>query len=108
MVRFTGGEQHTQHARKKIIRMLGKNLYNISIIYLEYQNLKYFFFMNTVVIVLTFFTCWFLFHLQRLWHIYGKNFTYFNDVNEYLFWLAGSFYYIAWYVPEIYKLSQIY
>lgn len=51
---------------------------------------------QTAAVVITFFVCWFPFHLQRLWYLYAKNNDYYYYVNEWLFSIAGFAYYITW------------
>ncbi|KAH8419528.1 hypothetical protein KR222_004282, partial [Zaprionus bogoriensis] len=61
-------------------------------------------------VVITFFVCWFPFHLQRLWFLYAKDNDNFQDVNEWLFSIAGFAYYVSCTVnPIVYNvMSQRY
>ncbi|XP_055676900.1 neuropeptides capa receptor [Lutzomyia longipalpis] len=46
-------------------------------------------------VVITFFVCWVPFHAQRLLFLYGRNWDYFEIVNEWLFLSGGMLYYIS-------------
>ncbi|XP_034481709.1 neuropeptides capa receptor isoform X2 [Drosophila innubila] len=46
-------------------------------------------------VVITFFICWFPFHLQRLWFLYAKTSRNYYSVNEWLFSIAGFSYYVT-------------
>ncbi|XP_064545751.1 neuropeptides capa receptor isoform X1 [Drosophila montana] len=61
-------------------------------------------------VVITFFVCWFPFHLQRLWFLYAKNIANYQDVNEWLFSIAGFAYYVSCTInPIVYNvMSQRY
>ncbi|XP_032587092.1 neuropeptides capa receptor isoform X2 [Drosophila mojavensis] len=58
-------------------------------------------------VVITFFVCWFPFHLQRLWFLYAKNFACFQNVNEWLFSIAGFAYYVSCTInPIVYNVMS--
>ncbi|KAJ8728495.1 hypothetical protein PYW07_006191 [Mythimna separata] len=46
-------------------------------------------------VVVAFFVCWAPFHFQRLFFIYGTSTPHYHTINEYLFYVAGAFYYIS-------------
>ncbi|CAB3232742.1 unnamed protein product [Arctia plantaginis] len=46
-------------------------------------------------VVVAFFVCWAPFHFQRLFFIYGTSSPHYHIINEYLFHVAGAFYYIS-------------
>ncbi|XP_054734430.1 neuropeptides capa receptor [Anastrepha obliqua] len=46
-------------------------------------------------VVVTFFICWLPFHLQRLWFLYAKENYYFQEINEWMFSIAGFTYYVS-------------
>ncbi|CAH0663612.1 unnamed protein product [Spodoptera exigua] len=46
-------------------------------------------------VVVAFFVCWAPFHFQRLFFIYGTSSRHYHTINEYLFYVAGAFYYIS-------------
>ncbi|XP_036672159.3 neuropeptides capa receptor isoform X1 [Drosophila suzukii] len=58
-------------------------------------------------VVITFFVCWFPFHLQRLIFLYAKNMENYLDINEALFSIAGFAYYISCTVnPIVYSVMS--
>ncbi|EDV97241.1 GH14790 [Drosophila grimshawi] len=58
-------------------------------------------------VVVTFFVCWFPFHLQRLWFLYAKNNDNYQDVNEWLFSIAGFAYYVSCTInPIVYNVMS--
>ncbi|CAD7082421.1 unnamed protein product [Hermetia illucens] len=63
-------ESRHQQSRKAIIRMLA-------------------------AVVITFFVCWAPFHAQRLMYLYARDWVHFQDVNTWLFSVAGWFYYVS-------------
>uniref|UniRef100_W8BJQ5 Neuropeptides capa receptor n=1 Tax=Ceratitis capitata TaxID=7213 RepID=W8BJQ5_CERCA len=63
-------ESRHQQSRKAVIRMLA-------------------------AVVLTFFICWLPFHMQRLWFLYAKEQNNFQEINEWMFFVAGFSYYIS-------------
>jgi len=78
--------------KKTVIRMLGKRL-----LIKEYkQNPIIALLISIAAVVITFFVCWFPFHLQRLIFLYAKNMENYLDINEALFSIAGFAYYISW------------
>ncbi|XP_066999974.2 neuropeptides capa receptor-like [Anabrus simplex] len=58
------------HSRKGIVRMLA-------------------------AVVMAFFLCWAPFHLQRLLYIYGRESPNYREINEWLFYITGCFYYLS-------------
>ncbi|KAM7355978.1 capability receptor isoform 2-T2 [Cochliomyia hominivorax] len=46
-------------------------------------------------VVVTFFVCWLPFHIQRLWYVHGKDYKYYQEVNEWLFSITGFAYYVT-------------
>ncbi|XP_048481323.1 neuropeptides capa receptor [Plutella xylostella] len=64
------GEARQAQSKKAIIRMLA-------------------------AVVVAFFVCWAPFHFQRLFFIYGAQWRHYHAVNEYLFSVAGAFYYVS-------------
>ncbi|XP_066998582.2 neuropeptides capa receptor isoform X1 [Anabrus simplex] len=46
-------------------------------------------------VVVAFFLCWAPFHLQRLLYIHGKGCPNFREINEWLFYITGCFYYLS-------------
>ncbi|KAJ0172463.1 hypothetical protein K1T71_011602 [Dendrolimus kikuchii] len=64
------GEARQAQSKKTIIRMLA-------------------------AVVVAFFVCWAPFHFQRLFYIYGTQSTHYHTINEYLFYIAGAFYYVS-------------
>ncbi|KAF9796915.1 hypothetical protein SFRURICE_016583, partial [Spodoptera frugiperda] len=64
------GEARQAQSKKTIIRMLA-------------------------AVVVAFFVCWAPFHFQRLFFIYGTSSRHYHTINEYLFYVAGAFYYIS-------------
>ncbi|XP_075982262.1 neuropeptides capa receptor-like isoform X2 [Anticarsia gemmatalis] len=64
------GEARQAQSKKTIIRMLA-------------------------AVVVAFFVCWAPFHFQRLFFIYGTSSPHYHTINEYLFYVAGAFYYIS-------------
>lgn len=84
--------RNSQKKKKAVIRMLGK-LYKV----LASQRLNLFSFIPQIAaVVITFFVCWFPFHVQRLWFLYAKRNIYYYPVNEWLFSIAGFSYYVTW------------
>ncbi|CAF4764174.1 unnamed protein product [Pieris macdunnoughi] len=76
------GQARQAQSRKNIIRMLA-------------------------AVVIAFFVCWAPFHLQRLFFIYGSSAAQYHTVNEYLFLVAGVFYYISATVnPILYNIMS--
>lgn len=51
---------------------------------------------RAAAVVITFFVCWAPFHAQRLLFLYARNEDYYNDVNTWLFSVAGWLYYVSW------------
>ncbi|NP_001127725.1 neuropeptides capa receptor-like [Bombyx mandarina] len=64
------GEARQAQSKKTIIRMLA-------------------------AVVIAFFVCWAPFHFQRLFYIYGTGASHYHIINEYLFYVAGAFYYVS-------------
>ncbi|XP_036337012.1 neuropeptides capa receptor-like [Rhagoletis pomonella] len=64
-------ESRHQQSRKAVIRMLA-------------------------AVVVTFFICWLPFHMQRLWFLYAKENNNFQEINEWMFSIAGFTYYVSW------------
>ncbi|XP_017481985.1 PREDICTED: neuropeptides capa receptor-like, partial [Rhagoletis zephyria] len=63
-------ESRHQQSRKAVIRMLA-------------------------AVVVTFFICWLPFHMQRLWFLYAKENNNFQEINEWMFSIAGFTYYVS-------------
>ncbi|XP_049315193.1 neuropeptides capa receptor isoform X3 [Bactrocera dorsalis] len=63
-------ESRHQQSRKAVIRMLA-------------------------AVVVTFFICWLPFHMQRLWFLYAKEQNNFQEINEWMFSIAGFTYYVS-------------
>ncbi|KAL5291377.1 NMUR1.2 family protein [Megaselia abdita] len=63
-------ESRHQQSRKAVIRMLA-------------------------AVVITFFVCWAPFHLQRLMYLHARDWVHFQEVHEWLFYVAGWFYYVS-------------
>ncbi|XP_033149511.1 neuropeptides capa receptor isoform X2 [Drosophila busckii] len=58
-------------------------------------------------VVITFFVCWFPFHFQRLWFLYAKTQDTYQDVNEWLFSIAGFAYYVSCTInPIVYNVMS--
>ncbi|XP_031627677.1 neuropeptides capa receptor-like [Contarinia nasturtii] len=58
-------------------------------------------------IVVTFFISWAPFHAQRLVFIYGKDWNNYDQINEFLFTIAGVFYYMSCTInPIIYNVMS--
>ncbi|XP_068142444.1 neuropeptides capa receptor [Drosophila tropicalis] len=58
-------------------------------------------------VVITFFVCWFPFHMQRLWILYATNNANFQDINEWLFSIAGFAYYVSCTInPIVYSVMS--
>ncbi|KAG8242540.1 neuromedin U receptor activity protein [Homalodisca vitripennis] len=58
-------------------------------------------------VVITFFLCWAPFHAQRLLYVYGRNTTHFYTINEWLYYIAGCFYYFSSTVnPVLYNIMS--
>ncbi|XP_017042441.1 neuropeptides capa receptor isoform X1 [Drosophila ficusphila] len=58
-------------------------------------------------VVITFFVCWFPFHLQRLIFLYAKDLDNYLDINEALFSIAGFAYYVSCTVnPIVYSVMS--
>ena len=66
-----------------------------------------FFTFFTAAVVITFFVCWAPFHAQRLVYVYDKTGS-FNSINDWLYPLAGVFYYFSTTVnPILYNLISV-
>ncbi|XP_054263035.1 neuropeptides capa receptor-like [Macrosteles quadrilineatus] len=77
------GETKKSQSRKSIIRML-------------------------TAVVITFFLCWAPFHAQRLLYIYGRDWTHYYTANEWLYYIAGCFYYFSSTVnPVLYNIMSV-
>ncbi|KAI5703564.1 neuropeptides capa receptor-like [Diaphorina citri] len=77
------GETKRSQSRKSIIRML-------------------------TAVVTTFFLCWAPFHAQRLIYLYARDSQYFASLNEWLFMIAGGFYYVSSTVnPILYNVMSV-
>ncbi|EDV40822.1 uncharacterized protein Dana_GF10701, isoform A [Drosophila ananassae] len=58
-------------------------------------------------VVITFFVCWFPFHMQRLWFLYAKDNENYYNVNEWLFSIAGFAYYVSCTInPIVYSVMS--
>ncbi|XP_017128680.1 neuropeptides capa receptor isoform X1 [Drosophila elegans] len=58
-------------------------------------------------VVITFFVCWFPFHLQRLIFLYAKDMDNYLDINEALFSIAGFAYYVSCTInPIVYSVMS--
>lgn len=58
--------------------------------------------------MVTFFLCWAPFHAQRLLYVYGRQWTHFYIVNEWLYYVAGCFYYFSSTVnPVLYNIMSV-
>ncbi|KAH8286470.1 hypothetical protein KR054_009816 [Drosophila jambulina] len=58
-------------------------------------------------VVITFFVCWFPFHVQRLWFLYAQNNDNYLDINEALFSIAGFAYYVSCTInPIVYSVMS--
>ncbi|EDX11402.1 GD12106 [Drosophila simulans] len=63
--------------------------------------------VGIAAVVITFFVCWFPFHLQRLIFLYAKNMENYLDINEALFSIAGFAYYVSCTVnPIVYSVMS--
>ncbi|GBP78582.1 Neuropeptides capa receptor [Eumeta japonica] len=51
--------------------------------------------VGPAAVVIAFFVCWAPFHFQRLFYIYGAGWPHYHLINEYLFNVAGAFYYVS-------------
>lgn len=49
----------------------------------------------TAAVVITFFLCWAPFHAQRLLYLYANDFPNFPEINEWMYYIAGIFYYVS-------------
>ncbi|XP_008482163.1 neuropeptides capa receptor-like, partial [Diaphorina citri] len=59
-------------------------------------------------VVTTFFLCWAPFHAQRLIYLYARDSQYFASLNEWLFMIAGGFYYVSSTVnPILYNVMSV-
>ncbi|XP_046666090.1 neuropeptides capa receptor-like [Homalodisca vitripennis] len=77
------GETKKFQSRKSIIRMLA-------------------------AVVVTFFLCWAPYHAQRLHYLYGLDSPYYYEINEYLYYVAGCFYYLSSTAnPILYNLMSV-
>ncbi|XP_069968119.1 neuropeptides capa receptor isoform X2 [Bactrocera oleae] len=75
-------ESRHQQSRKAVIRMLA-------------------------AVVVTFFICWLPFHMQRLWFLYAKEQNNFQEINEWLFSIAGFTYYVSCTInPIVYNVMS--
>lgn len=52
-------------------------------------------FCFTAAVVIGFFVCWAPFHAQRLLVIYGRDFTYYHELNAWMFYITGILYYFS-------------
>ncbi|KAH8360389.1 neuropeptides capa receptor isoform X1 [Drosophila serrata] len=58
-------------------------------------------------VVITFFVCWFPFHVQRLWFLYAQENDNYLDINEALFSIAGFAYYVSCTInPIVYSVMS--
>lgn len=48
-----------------------------------------------VAVVVCFFMCWVPFHVQRLLFIYGKTLPHYQELNSWVFYITGLFYYFS-------------
>ncbi|KAF5280934.1 hypothetical protein FQR65_LT14921 [Abscondita terminalis] len=48
-----------------------------------------------LAVVIGFFLCWAPFHAQRLLFIYGQEFTYYYELNAWMFYITGILYYLS-------------
>lgn len=63
---------------------------------------------SPAAVVVTFFLCWAPYHAQRLYYFYGRGSDYYYVVNEWLYYLAGCFYYFsATANPLLYNLMSV-
>ncbi|XP_066999950.1 neuropeptides capa receptor-like [Anabrus simplex] len=46
-------------------------------------------------VVVAFFLCWAPFHIQRLLYLYGQDSPNFAEINEWMFYITGCFYYLS-------------
>ncbi|KAH8406278.1 hypothetical protein KR215_010142, partial [Drosophila sulfurigaster] len=94
----------SQKKKKAVIRMLGKHRRSRG------NVLLFFIFCNLselAAVVVTFFVCWFPFHLQRMWFLYAKDNLHYQEINEWLFSIAGFAYYISCTVnPILYNIMS--
>lgn len=58
-------------------------------------------------VVIGFFICWAPFHAQRLLFIYGQDFPYYHELNAWMFYITGIFYYFSSTLnPVLYNLMS--
>ncbi|KAH8368010.1 hypothetical protein KR084_005550 [Drosophila pseudotakahashii] len=98
-------ETRNSQMRKKaaVIRMLGK----LFLIWRYELNLVIILLISIAAVVITFFVCWFPFHLQRLIFLYAKDMENYLDINEALFSIAGFAYYVSCTInPIVYSVMS--
>ena len=49
----------------------------------------------SVAVVIGFFICFAPYHAQRLLYIYGKALPNYREINEYMYYITGCFYYVS-------------
>lgn len=66
-------------------------------------------FFIAAAVVVTFFLCWAPFHAQRLLYLYADRTTsYYSEINEWLYYIAGCFYYFSSTVnPVLYNIMSV-
>jgi len=58
--------------------------------------------------VIAFFLCWAPFHTQRLLYTYGQNVKYFPQINQWIYYIGGCFYYFGSTVnPILYNVMSV-
>lgn len=84
-------------SHRTVIRMLGIIIYSIRLI----DYLSIFFFFNDIInefsaaVVIGFFVCWAPFHAQRLLYMHASKIKYYEEINAWMFYITGIFYYIS-------------
>ena len=58
--------------------------------------------------MIAFFLCWAPFHAQRLLYLYARDAPYYNEINEWMYYIAGCFYYFSSTInPILYNLMSV-
>lgn len=58
--------------------------------------------------VVAFFLCWAPFHAQRLLYLYARDTEYYAEINEWVYYIAGCFYYFSSTInPILYNLMSV-
>lgn len=82
------GSGKRTHNHKTIVKMLGmyKLLEAVCIRLID---------SFLAAVVIGFFVCWAPFHAQRLLFIYGQDFSYYHELNAWVFYITGILYYFS-------------